>query len=105
MRHACCGDIEQRGRVVGRFGPPVFRLECIELAKQTIQCVQLGARQMGGIQKLVEPGAPVTRRQDRSASALGQAGRHHRRNVCDLLSQEHQFVRAPGLKPGTWRVF
>jgi hypothetical protein len=49
MRHACHGGIEQPGRVVGRFGLPAFRLEGIELEKQAIQCVQLGARQMSGV--------------------------------------------------------
>ncbi|SEI22017.1 hypothetical protein SAMN05192544_104221 [Paraburkholderia hospita] len=70
---------------------PGFKV--VQLKQQTIQRAELGMREVRRIQKLVEPPAPVFRRQDWPAEVSCQCGYHHARNVRDVLVKEHTHVR------------
>ncbi|BFG81453.1 hypothetical protein PTKU46_94870 [Paraburkholderia terrae] len=63
------------------------------MKQQTIQRAELGVREVSRIQKLVEPPAPVFRRQDWPAEVSCQCGYHHACNVRDVLVKEHTHAR------------
>ena len=84
---------------------PAPGFKVVQLKQQTIQRAELGVREVGRIQKLVEPPAPVFRRQDWPAEVSCQCGYHHACNVRDVLIKEHTHVRPVCFWPATFCVY